>query len=373
MNIGFDFRMGGVAHGGIGRYSFELLKNLLAYSTSDNFYIFLNTKTQSKEEISELSGYKNAIIIEANFRHYSLEEQLYFPSLIKKYGIHLMHFPNFNVPIRYKEPYVVTIHDMTHHKISGHKRKNLLYFYGYKYVIETAVKKSKKIITVSESSKRDIQQIFSIDDDKIRVTYEGVNCTLVTQDKVDKIRSNLLLSRPYFLFVGVLERKKNIQKLTEAFDLFIEKYGLDIDLVIAGKEDPHYPEIKSNALSVKNRHRIVFTGFVSNEELSALYQGAYAFVTTSLHEGFGLPGLEAMARSVPVIASNTDTFNEIYDDGALFCDPLDIEDIASKMHLLARDPQFYEVRQKKSLARASFFSWQETAKATYKVYMESLN
>lgn len=372
MKIGFDYRMAGTRNGGIGRYSHELLKELLATSSRDQFYIFYRPSTASEKDLAELEKFPNANLIPADYRHYSFSEQIFFPRLLKKYRLDMMHFPNFNIPIFYKGKFVVTIHDMVHHRLSGHKIRTLLHFFAYKYIIEQAVKKSQKIITVSDSSKQDILAIFQVHPDKIRVIYEGVTSQEVSAEFVEHVRHRLILPRPYFIFVGVLERKKNIPGLTKAFDYFIEKYHLDMDLVIVGKPDPHYPQIKDQSLTVKNKHRIIFTGFVSDDELAALYTGAYAFVSLSQYEGFGLPGVEAMAYHLPVLAANTPIYNEVYDNAALYFNPQDPEDVASKMELLARDPQFYEQCQSKSFERSKMFSWRLSAKETKQIYKESL-
>jgi glycosyltransferase involved in cell wall biosynthesis len=168
--------------------------------------------------------------------------------------------------------------------------------------------------------------------------------------------------------VGTLERKKNVIGLAKGFQKFLDKYKLDMDLVIAGKADKHYPEIKFEALQQVNPKHVVFTDFVSDKTLAALYRGAFAFVTASLHEGFGLPGVEAMQFGLPVLASDTAVLNEVYDNAAIYFDPLNPDDIAEKMKLLAQDEQFYQRMQERSIERYRLFDWEETAKQTLSIY-----
>jgi glycosyltransferase involved in cell wall biosynthesis len=170
--------------------------------------------------------------------------------------------------------------------------------------------------------------------------------------------------------VGTLERKKNVINLTKAFDQFLDKSKRDLDLVIVGKADKHYPDIKFKALEIRHRDRVIFTDFVENEDLAALYQGAYAFISASLHEGFGLPGVEAMQFGVPILASNTEVFNEVYDNAAIYFDPLNLADIAEKMALVAGDQQFHQTLQQKSLDRGTLFDWDKPATQTLEVYKE---
>jgi glycosyltransferase involved in cell wall biosynthesis len=118
------------------------------------------------------------------------------------------------------------------------------------------------------------------------------------------------------------------------------------------------------------KDRIVFTGYVTDQELIALYRGAYAFATASLHEGFGLPGVEAMQFGLPILASNTEVLNEVYDNAAIYFDPLDPSDIAEKMYLIVSDEKFYKAQQRKSLARSIAFGWEDAAQKTLELYEE---
>jgi glycosyltransferase involved in cell wall biosynthesis len=372
MNIGIDFRMGGTLSGGIGRYILELTTRMVQLEPQSTFYIFYSDTATSEAELSAFRSLSNVVLVVCNIRHYSIAEQLLLPRVLSKYALDIMHFPNFNVPVWYRGAYVVTIHDMVHHKISGHKKSRLLYFWGYKYVMQKAADRARLVISVSEAAKKDIIELLGIPAEKVEVIYESGVLVPQSDDTVQKVKRTFLLTRPYFLFVGTLERKKNVVMLTKAFDLFLSKYKLDMDLVLAGKVDSHYPEIKTAALQVAHPNRIVFTGYVDDTALAALYQGAYAFTTASLHEGFGMPGIEAMNFGLPILASNTEVFNEVYDNAAVYFNPEDPADIAEKMRLVATDKQFYAQMQEKSLYRGVFFSWDEEAAQTLEVYRKAL-
>ncbi|HYV33322.1 MAG TPA: glycosyltransferase family 1 protein, partial [Candidatus Limnocylindria bacterium] len=223
-------------------------------------------------------------------------------------------------------------------------------------------------------SKKDIASFLQVQFEKIKVTYEGASLNSdVSNEKVKEVKNRYLLKRPYFLFVGVLERKKNLINLTRGFDYFLQKYKLNMDLVVVGKSDSHYPEIKHKAMDIRHTNNLVFTGPVEDSELEALYKGAYAFTSASLHEGFGLPGVEALGFGLPLLVSNLDVFNEIYDNAAVYFNPLDPQDIGEKMNLLARDKLFYEQLSLKSHQRAQIFSWDKCAKETLEVYKHILS
>lgn len=373
MNIGIDGRLLGKKNGGIGRYTLELAKNILAIDKENRYSLIYNRKDADMADLQSLYQFKNLKLIPTAARHYSIAEQTSFLRLLNKQNFDLVHFPNFNVPLWYEKPFVVTIHDAVHHKIGGAKKSHFLHFLAYKKVIANAAKKSKKIITVSDYSKSDIVKIFEVPPEKVVRIYEGTSlATEVDSATVEKIKKKYLLHNPYFLFVGVLERKKNLVSLTRGFDQFIIKYGLEMDLVVVGKADSHYPEIKHHALDIKNNNRLVFTGYVEDADLSALYRGSYAFASSSLHEGFGLPGVEAMKFGLPLMVSNIEVFNEIYDNAAVYFNPLDPDDIAEKMFLLAHDQQFHRQLAINSLKRSEFFDWKTTAEETLKVYKEAL-
>lgn len=373
MTIGLDLRLLGTRHGGIGRYCLELFPRILELDKENKYFAFLNKKNLDASEIAKLEKFKNLEIVDTKTRHYSIGEQTSFLRLLNKYNLDLVHFPNFNHPILYKGAFLVTIHDMVHHKISGAKKTHALHFYAYKKVIEHASQKSRAIITVSEASKKDIVGLLNASPRKVDVIYEGSSLnTEVAPEEVERVKKNYIISRPYFLFVGVLERKKNLVNLTRGFDLFIQKYHAEIDLVIVGKQDSHYPEVKHQALDIKNSNKLIFTGSISEKELEALYKGAYAFVSASLHEGFGLPGVEALSFGLPLLMSNTEVFNEIYDNAAIYFNPLDPEDIAEKMNLLVRDSQFYEQLQRKSFDRSLNFNWDAAASKTFEIYKQIL-
>src|SRR5437763_1359888 len=128
MKIGIDYRMGGNIHAGIGRYVSQLLRRILARDKNNGYTLFYNRANFIKEEIDFFARTANVKTVETNSRHYSLGEQTSFLRTLNSHDLDLVHFPNFNLPLLYRRPYVVTIHDMVHHKISGHKKTHLVHF-----------------------------------------------------------------------------------------------------------------------------------------------------------------------------------------------------------------------------------------------------
>lgn len=372
--IGLDMRMLGVSHGGIGRYCRELFPRILASDLSNRYLLFYNKNSADSGDLRIFEKYKNASLIATGIRHYSLGEQLSFLRVLNKSNLDLVHFPNFNAPLFYKRPFVATIHDLVHHKIGGAKKSHYFQFLAYKKIIQNTADQAKSLITVSEYSKKDIENFLQISPAKINVIYEGSSLDPdVPETAVAEVKKRYLLDNPYLLFVGVMERKKNLVNLTRGFDYFLQKHKVKLDLVIVGGADRHYPDIKHKAMDIKNSNRLAFLGFVLDEELRALYKGAYAFVSASAHEGFGLPGVEALAFGLPLLVSNIEVFNEIYDNAGIYFNPFDPADIGEKIQLLARDSQFYEQIQRKSFERSQLFSWDRAAEETLHIYSQALN
>ena len=141
---------------------------------------------------------------------------------------------------------------------------------------------------------------------------------------------------------------------------------------MAGKVDQHYPEVIDQAQQIKYRKDLIFTGPVTDKEKYALYKGASAFVSASLFEGFGLPGVEAMTLGIPLVVSNTEVFNEVYDNGAIYFDANDPEDIAQKIYLIWSDDKYRQLIANQGYARAQYFSWENAAHETIEIY-NSLN
>ncbi len=370
MNIGFDFRMGGAKHGGIGRYAEELLFAMLAQDKTDTFFIFFNDSLEGSIK-EKLSIIHNAKLVYVKARHYSLLEQIELPWVLKNLPVDIVFYPNFNHPVFSSKKFVVTIHDMVHHRISGHKLKTKLYFYGYKYIMRHACTAAEKIITPSHASKAEVEAIFPKSQDHVEVIYEGISLKPVSSQTVTKVKENFLLDKPYFLFVGTLERKKNILGLAKGFSRLLEKHKLDVDFVFAGKVDKHYPDIKHQVLELPSNKHFIFTGFISDEELAALYQGAHLYASASDNEGFGLPGVEAMQFGLPLVVSNSPVYNEIYDDAAVYFDQHNPEDIAEKLYLLATDKKYYDLKSKAAAERSQYFSWEKTALETLAVLRSS--
>ncbi|MCA9373868.1 glycosyltransferase family 4 protein [Candidatus Peregrinibacteria bacterium] len=372
--IGIDCRMYSSRFTGIGRYVYELTSNLFKIDDQNHYVLFFNDP-----EYSEFTPPNDRVTkVRANARHYSLSEQIKLLFLLRKYKLDLMHFTHFNAPILFRHPSIVTIHDLTLSFYPGKKMTSGLFRHAYKKTISSAVKNAKKVIAVSQNTKKDIQEILHTDPSKIEVIYEGVNANfrpIEDETYKMKLKEKLGISGPFLLYTGVWRTHKNLQNLIRAFSILKKEYGYDGNLVITGKHDPTYAkEIFRLTSELALTQDIIFTGMVEELELIALYSAAQVYVFPSLYEGFGLPPLEAMQCGTPVATSSASCMPEICgEDNALFFDPQSPQDMAEKIFRLASEHTLPEKLIENGFQRVKQFSWETMAKETLALYNECLN
>ncbi|MFA7685483.1 MAG: glycosyltransferase family 1 protein [Candidatus Gracilibacteria bacterium] len=370
MRIGIDCRMFGLKFTGIGRCAYELVQHLIATNekleTPNEIILFFN-----KNEYHEFPETKNVKKILVNAQHYSLKEQTKFAWMLYKEKLDVVHFPHFNVPLFYRKKYTVTIHDLTLSLFPGNKMTKWYQRFAYHVVIRNVVKTAKKIIAVSENTKKDIMEMLHVPEQKIKVIYNGVSSEFEMIEDVSKFKHTLAkykISKEFLLYTGVWRSHKNLSRLVHAFSLVKHKYHLDLQLVITGKHDPHYPEVRHAAKMLSLENDIIFTGAVDEKELVHLYNAALFYILPSLYEGFGLPVLESMKCGTPVIASNISSIPEICGEGnAVLFDPYNIDDIAKKIDTLYKDPKLQAELIDKGLRRAKEFSWEKMTAETYRL------
>lgn len=412
MRIGIDCRLWNES--GVGRYTRNLVLNLARIDKKNEYVLFILSK--NKDEIrsqvqddpstslrlrdssdsrsSGQAGSNNKFsIINADIRWHTIEEQLKFPHILQRENLDLMHFPYFSVPVFYDKAFVVTIHDLIlHHFPTGQASTLPLPIYqfklsGYKFVIARTAQRASKIITVSNSVKKEIVDHLIVPKSKVEVTYEGVDDALKRKEE-----SVLTLNAsPFFLYVGNAYPHKNLERLIEAFKMFLTSHPKrsegsrsvkkdssppaqnDIRFIFVGKEDYFYKRLKQKVRDMDLQNSVVFKEYVSDEELTGLYQNAFALVAPSLMEGFDLPTLEAMTNKCLVLASDIDVHHEICKDAAIYFDPQNINNIEEKMKsVYFNDLNHFSKNRENGLARAKMFSWEKMTRQTIKIYSSAL-
>lgn len=369
LRIVIDGRM--ISESGIGRYIGNLLEKLQKFDKSNDYFIL-----HLKKDNDTLSYHNNFHKILADFRWYGVNEQIKLPRLIKFIKPDLVHFPHFNVPFMYDGKFVVTIHDLIHQHFQMRRATALNpIFYrikqlGYKRIFRKAIEKSEKILVPSNYVKELLVNEWKVNENKVSVTYEAVDEEILdliqkSNSKNQKILKKSNIESPYLFYIGNAHPHKNVEGLIKAF-LTIKKNYPDLKLVLAGNNHYFWQRIKKEF----HDENIVYTGYVSDEELVGLYENAEMFIMPSFEEGFGIPILEAMACGCPVASSNKGSLSEVGGDACLYFDPSDPEDMAGKITQLLDDERLRDKLVEKGLKRCTEFSWQKLAKKTLEVYRQ---
>jgi glycosyltransferase involved in cell wall biosynthesis len=284
----------------------------------------------------------------------------------------LMHFPYFSHPVTYHGPFVITIHDLIMYYFSTGKASTLpfplyqLKRQAFSFVLEHGINHAQKIIVPLQTVKEDMQQTFMIPEERIVVTREGFDKNFSRQSTKNDQRP-----KDYFLYVGNAYPHKNIPRLLEGFFRFY-KENSEYRLILVGKKDYFYERLE-RSLSTQEKEALVFSHDVTDAELAQLYQSAKALVSASLMEGFGLPPLEAMALSTPVLVSDIPSFKEVCGEVAYYFDPRNPEDIAAAMQALTTEPErVLSKRLQNGRDRAHQFSWKKMAEETLAIYQEAM-
>lgn len=374
MKIGIDARMyGAKATTGIGVYIKSLTDELFKLDQKNQYILFMKDPEFSEFQVPN----ERITKVKVNIPWYSLKEQLAMPKILKKHKLDLMHFPHFNVPILYNGKYLVTIHDITPKFFPGPLvSKSLIRKLGYDLVFKTGINKAKKVITISNYTKQNIIKHFNADQEKIIVTHLGFNQNLASQindQKITQIKNKLNITKPFLFYVGVWRDHKNLPGLVRAFNILKSKYNLDIQLVLAGRQDDRYPEIKQEIKQSKFQNDIITPGFIEDSDLPLLYKAAKLFVLPSFAEGFGLVALESQSLGTPVVASNITSLPEILEDSAMYFNPDDENNMAEVINKVLSDKNLYSGLQHKGLNQVKKYSWQTTAQQTLSVYQDIKN
>lgn len=368
MKIGIDARMFGPQQGGLGRYIEQLILQLEKIDFNNDYIIFLRKENWDNYHPKNLKFKK----VLADVQWYGLKEQILFPIIINKQKIDLMHFPHWNIPFFYNKKFVVTIHDLLLLHFPTRHASTLwpiLYWFKnkmFKLTLNHAVKRSIKVITVSEFSKQDIVKTLKINPEKVAVTYLSPLEKIVSEAPFS-LFEKYKIKKPYWLYVGVAYPHKNLFKLVDAWEIYGKQNNHTYQLILTGKNNYFYNQLK-NYIKKNNVKDVVFTDFVPDEELPELYRNASLYVFPSLYEGFGLPPLEAIQYGLPVIASEKTCLPEILREAAIYFNPDDPSAIVNAANLVIKDIEIRKnliIEGQKVLKK---YSWLETASKTIEIY-----
>jgi glycosyltransferase involved in cell wall biosynthesis len=356
---------------GIGYYTYYLIKNILQIDKTNQYFLFLydtriklDDLKQDNVQIVYFPGLENIGKIPFFYRH------IFVPHVLRLYRLDIYHNPAYVIPFFYFGKSVITVHDLAYYKNSDWFPDNQ--FFNTRILTPLSFYKAKKLIAVSENTKKDLIKYFKIKPEKIEVILEGVDdyCNLAVDAKA--IGEKFKINFPYFLALGTLEPRKNLLRLVEAFSRFLkENPESNFKLILAGKKGWKYEPIFEKIKELNLEEKVIWVGYARLPEKIFLLKNTFALVFPSLYEGFGLPILEAMNMGVPVVTSNVASIPEIVIDNAVLIEPEDIESIKAGLNKVFRDHEVREKLIERGRGIARHFTWEKSAKKTLELF-ESL-
>jgi glycosyltransferase involved in cell wall biosynthesis len=358
---------------GIGWFTAESMSRITkAHPEHEFFFIF--DRSFSSEFV--FSSNVTAIVAPPPTRHPILWWfwfEFVIPGVLKKYKIDLFVSPDGFLSLRSKVPAIPVIHDINFEHYPEQLPKLVRKYYGYFF--PKWAKKAMRIGTVSEFSKQDISKNYSISPEKIDVYYNGANSMYIpaSEGKKLSVRQAYTHGKPYFVFIGAMNPRKNIPGLLRAFDLFKNTDNQGFKLVIVGEKMHKTSAIYSQLNEMNYGQDVVFTGRLSPQLLNGVLGAAHALCFVPLFEGFGIPIVEAMYAEVPVICSNRSAMPEVAGDAALLVNPDSDIEISEAMITLAKDDTLRHELIRKAQIQRQKFSWDKTAQKFWETIDTCLN
>ncbi|MEI8096598.1 MAG: glycosyltransferase family 1 protein [Candidatus Moraniibacteriota bacterium] len=380
MRIGIDIRC--LAEGkrtGVEEYTIALLSGLFEKAPENEYILFFNAWRKTIPDLSFATKYPNVTLKTFRFPNKLLNLALWYlkyPKLDKLVGgTDIFFLPNLNFSaVSKKTKLVVTAHDLSFEifpETFSLKRRIWHFFIHFKNLVLSA----DKVIAVSQSTKNDLIDYYDVPEKKITVIQSGIGKQFHVMNRNDtalvSVQEKYHLPYKFILSLATLEPRKNIPAIISVFDALmalnnpvLNKYSL----VIAGTRGWKCEETFEAIAQSPYKEKIILTGFIADEDKSALYNLASIFVYPSLYEGFGFPPLEAMACGVPVIVSHSASLPEIVGDGGMLIDPYQPDEIFQALKQILLDTELTETLHKKSEKRAEHFSWDKTVNETINLF-----
>lgn len=353
-------------NGGIGRYSYELAKNL--YISSD-----IDVKLVIREE--DLDKYKfaekNDLIIAKNIKNSkqrNIYEQFKLPFIVKKlYPNAILHYPDSMAPLLASNRVAITVHDIAFRSMKdiftwkSKLWKNIMTF--------LSVKKAEKVFAISEFTKKEIKEAYGEKViNKTTVVLNGFNDFSLEDIDMKNVRKDILdlKNEKYILTVSTISPRKNIDGLIKAYNNC--KCKEELKLVVAGGNGWMYEDVYKVAEELKLNDNIIFTGRINDEELKYLYKNSNIFAYVSFYEGFGLPPVEAMSYGVPCVVANVTSLPEVVGDACLKVDPKNDNEITNAFDLLASNGNLINKYSELGKLNVKRFSWEKCANEMISIY-----
>jgi glycosyltransferase involved in cell wall biosynthesis len=345
-----------------GRYTDRLLEHLQKLDNDNRYTVLLGSGDPWQPYAKNFSTKR------CRYKQFSLNplEQIGFSLLLYRLRPDLVHFTMTQQPLFYFGNIVTTTHDLTMLRFVRRKGAFAPIFwikrFAYRLLFRHAHRKSKTIIVPSQFVKDDLANYQPSIQQKIVVTYEASEPPI--SEPSQPVPG---VEKPFIFHVGSPFPHKNIQRLIEAFEV-LRQNNPKLLLVLAGKKEYYFEQLEDWHKQRSSYRATIYAGFVPDTQLRWLYENAEVYVLPSLSEGFGLPGLEAMAHGCPLVSSNATCLPEIYGDAAQFFDPFDVQDIAKKTGEVISSGDLRNSLKKRGFDQLRHYSWAKTAHETLDIY-----
>jgi glycosyltransferase involved in cell wall biosynthesis len=367
MKIGIDGIVLRGRDAGTLRYFDELVCGLAEVDNSNEYVIF---QTSLRSHWGSLK--KNFTFIEVPHIRFlpPILRQQFFRAWHSTGKLDLLHSPVSVLPLFFRTgKTIMTVFDLTSELYPATAKWTGRLW--WKVFGRAGIARADDLIAISESTKHDLCSVLNIVDERIRVIYPCASAIFRPIASPQAIAAKYGIPEKYVLYVGTLQRRKNIAALIRAFALAKRVGAFEHTLVIAGEFGWHYRDIFQTVEELGLGNQVIFTGYVADEDLPSLYSGADLFVFLSQYEGFGFPVLEAMACGTPVLVSNASSLPEIAGDAGVLVPPNDIERTASEIARLLSDQDLRQVMSLRGLERAELFSRERFTRATLEMYNQA--
>lgn len=357
---------------GVGHYTYHLVRTLLDQDRNNDYVLFFDYRMPREATQEFVQANVNISFFPfssyGKFLPFAYSHMLVSAALLK-HRLTVFHGPANTVPLTYPKRSVITLHDLA---IYRHPEWFPTQMFSTRLLVPQSIRKAKHIISVSQATKRDMQELFNVPNKKITVIPEAADTALLDlSDRYHDVRKKYKLSKRYIVFVGTIEPRKNLLTLFEAWNrlqMSRPEVVKDVQLVLAGgvgyNGEPAVAMIKKMKLDASVKH----LGYISHNHKILLMKNATAFVFPTLYEGFGLPVLEAMQLGLPVITTNTSSIPEVTGQAAVLIDPNDVEAMAQALKKVLIDKKYATELGQKGRRQAEKFTWANNAAATLKVY-----
>jgi len=348
----------------------EIIKQLQRIDLENEYFIYVK-----KDKDVCLKSTRNFTIREIEGESFAWWEQYSLPKAAKKDNCQLLHCTSNTAPIYTNIPILLTLHDIIYleksyssiitGKGSYYQRYGNLY---RKFIVPRIINKCKRIITVSFSEKKIIEDYFKKNNLKLDVIYNAVDKRFEYTENTDELLKQLNISKPFILFHGNTDPKKNTANVFKAISIFNKKYSIEIDVVITDLKIGCVKKIIKETATLEISSKINAIGYLSTEKLPLLYSSCELFLYPSLRESFGLPILEAMACKTPVITADISSMPEIAGNAAVLIDPKKPEELAKAMAEILKNNSLRNELIEKGNKNIMHFSWEKAAIETLRIY-----